>query len=127
MLGIAIVNKKRFDALEKKIRDYQEIEQILEKQERFIQFTAQGIFENNFQENVINNMVKLQNQINETKKNSDFIKNTILELLDVLSRTEIVKKDKKLIKVFDSAMNNIKKELNILKEEDMDKFRRGEI
>jgi hypothetical protein len=110
MFGITIVGKKRFLALEKKLRDYQEIERILEKQESYIEHTAEGIFERHFSKNILETMVEFKTESFKLKEYTSFIKNTIIELINVLIKTEVIKKDKKLVDLFEKV------EVKILKE-----------
>jgi hypothetical protein len=117
MFGIRIIKEKEYQELKTKLNGLSSLEQVLEKQEKYIRFVADSTFEGKYNELIINEKVNLLNKINQVKKESDFIKLTVLELLDVIKQTEIVKKDKKLVKVFDEVMMVIKRKLNILKED----------
>lgn len=111
MFGIRIIREKEYQELKTKLNGLSSIEQVLEKQEKYIKFVSDSTFEGKYNELIINEKVNLLNLINKVKQESDFIKLTVLELLDVIKQTEIVKKDKKLVKVFNEVMIVIKKSL----------------
>jgi len=125
MFGYVIINKNKFKELENKIDKLVSLEQILAKQETHIQFVADSIFESKYAELIATKSSELKTQQFKLLSESDFIKLTILELLEVLSKTEIVTKNKKLVKVFESTITNTKSRLQIMTKEEEKKFREG--
>lgn len=117
MFGIRIIKEKEYMNLRNKLDSLNSIDEILAKQENHIKYVADSIFEGKYNELVINERVSLLNQIHEVKRESDFIKLTVIELLEVIQQSDIVKKDKRLVKVFNDAIVNVKKRLKILKED----------
>lgn len=117
MFGIRIIKEKEYMNLRNKLDSLNGIDEILAKQENHIKYVADSIFEGKYNELVINERVRLLNQIYEVKRESDFIKLTIVELLEVLQQSEAIKKDKRLVKVFNDAIVNVKKRLKILVED----------
>lgn len=117
MFGLTIIKKKEYEDLKNKLDGLSSLEQTLEKEEKYIGFISDQIFEKKYNQLIINERTELINKINEVNRESDFIKLTILELLEVLQQSEIVQKDKRLIKVFIEVIKNVKKRLNIIKED----------
>ena len=66
-------------------------------------------------------LAEIKNLSYKLKSDSDFMHLTVIELLQFMQQTE---KDKKRLKVYDSAINQVKERINIMTKEQEIRFRK---
>lgn len=135
MFGIKIISNDRYyklinqlEQVSSKVDKLTNMEEILEKQENHIDTMMNIKFETKLLPKVMIEVAEVNNTRYKLKQEYDFIKLTLLELLEVISKTDIVKNDKKLVKSFEEVIKNINEHTLILKgNAEVDKFREGKI
>lgn len=135
MFGIKIISNDRYyklinqlEQVSSKVDKLTNMEEILEKQEKHIDTMMNIKFETKLLPKVMTEVAEVNNTRYKLKQEYDFIKLTLLELLEVISKTDIVKNDKKLVKSFEEVIKNINEHTLILKgNAEVDKFREGKI
>jgi len=135
MFGFKVISKDRYyklinqlEQVSEKVDKLTDMEKILEKQEHHIDTMMDVKFETKLLPKVMIEVSEVNNTRYRLKQEYDFIKLTLLELLEVISKTDIVKNDKKLVKSFEAVIKNINEHTLILKgNAEVEKFREGKI
>jgi len=135
MFGFKVISKDRYyklinqlEQVSAKVNKLTDMEKILEKQEHYIDTMMDVKFETKLLPKVMIEIAEVNNTRYRLKQEYDFIKLTLLELLEVISKTDIVKNDKKLVKSFEAVIKNINEHTLILKgNAEVEKFREGKI